>query len=91
MNKVTILGLVLAIVLMVPLLASCSSVTETSSEASGATYTTSSEPSTVVVNKTVPVVVNPAPKVVVVPGRVPAPAPSHAPWWHNWHWPWHRP
>jgi hypothetical protein len=93
MNKVTVTGLVLAIVLLVPCVASCSTVTETSSEADGATYATSSEPSTVVINKTVPVVVNSAPKVVVVPKHVPAPAPApaHAPWWHNWRWPWHRP
>ena len=80
MNKATIIGLIMVIAIMVPGLASCSSVTTPTD--SGATYTTSAQPA-VVVTKTVPVVVpRPVPPIVINPN----PAPN---WWHNWRWPWH--
>ena len=85
MNKATITGMILVIVLMVPGMASCSSVTTPTD--SGATYTTSAQP-TVVVTKTVPVLVyKPTPPVIINPH--PAPQPPPASWWHNWRWPWH--
>jgi len=84
MNKATITGMILVIVLMVPAMASCSSVVTPAD--SGATYTTAAQP-TVVVTKAAPVVVyKPAPPVIVNPHPAPQP-PAH--WYHNWHWPWH--
>jgi hypothetical protein len=80
MHKATIIGIILVIALMVPGLVSCSSVTTPAD--SGATYSTSAQP-TIVLTKTVPVVVSrPTPPVVITPN----PAPN---WWHNWRWPWH--
>jgi Ca2+/H+ antiporter len=80
MNRATIIGMILVTVLMVPGMASCSGVATPAD--SGASYTTSAQPTTVV-TKIVPVVVS-RPTAPVIINPYPAP-PS---WWQNWRWPW---
>ena len=77
MKRVSILGLVLVIVMLVPGMISCSGET---SGSSATTYTTQASPTVLV--KTVPV---PVTHTVVVPAH----NPSNPAWWHNWHWPWY--
>ena len=90
MKTAKIIAVILSIAILLPVMASCSSGTDTSS--GGTTvYTTLAAPTPVVITKTVKVPVpNPDPKVVVVPRPV-APNPPNHPLWHNWHWPWHHP
>lgn len=95
MKMVKLLGFILVVVLLVPVLASCTGAEASTDPAgtTGTTYVPVPAPKPVVVTKTVPVPVpDPDPKVVVVPRHTPAsPAKPqwHWPWHPNWHWPWH--
>jgi hypothetical protein len=84
MKMIKLLSLILVIVFMVPIMASCTYSETATSGTDSASYV---QPAPVVITKTVPMPVQ-APdiytRVVIVPPRpIPPPAPFR--------WPWHRP